>query len=349
MSKGKETPADVGKGPRGGGNPESKENQAPAGHPIHILLEEHKALLLLSGELVQTAQAMRTTPLSDAQMKRLLAIKEAIQDSESHYTREENVLFPYLEKHGMTQPPAIMWMEHDMIRAKKKELYNLVDAHASAKWRDFVNRLGEIAPTLNEMLEDHFYKENRILFTAALRLITEQEWISARLEFDEMGYCSFTPEEARIRFGEDIVAASEAEIGREIVLETGALSKAELEALLNTLPIEITFVDAEDTVRYINQTKERIFPRTKATIGRKVQLCHPKKSLHLVTRILQDFRSGRRDVAEFWIQPKGLFVHVRYYAVRDQEGAYLGTMEVVQDVSRIRMLKGEQRMLDDGE
>ena len=335
--------------PGGESNPQSEENQAPAGHPIHILLEEHKALLALSGELAQIAQSMRRTPLTDTQMERLLAIRDSLQDSESHYTREENVLFPYLEKHGVTQPPAIMWMEHDMIREKKKELYNLVDAHASAKWRDFVNGLGEIAPTLNEMLQDHFYKENRILFTAALRLITEQEWMSARREFDEMGYCSFTPEEARIGFGEDRVAASEREIGAKVVLETGALSKAELEALLNTLPVEITFVDAEDTVRYINQTKERIFPRTKATIGRKVQLCHPKKSLHLVTRIVEDFRSGRRDMTEFWIQMKGVFVHIRYYAVRDQEGAYLGTMEVVQDVTRIRGLEGEQRMLDDDE
>ena len=332
--------------PGGESNPQSEENQAPAGHPIHILLEEHKALLALSGELAQIAQSMRRTPLTDTQMERLLAIRDSLQDSESHYTREENVLFPYLEKHGVTQPPAIMWMEHDLIRAKKKELYDLVDTYASAKWGDFVNQLGEIAPHLNEMLGDHFYKENRILFTTALRLVTEQEWISARREFDEMGFCSFTPKEALVGFGKDVLV-SEKEAKGAVVFETGALSQAALDALLNTLPIEITFVDAEDTVRYINETKERIFPRSRATIGRKVQLCHPKKSLHLVTRIVEDFRSGRRDMVEFWIQPKGMFVHIRYYAIRDREGTYLGTMETVQEMSNIRALEGEQRMLDD--
>ena len=333
--------------PGGESNPGSEETQAPAGHPIFILLEEHKALLEFSGELVQIAQATRRAPLGDAQMERLVAIGDNLKDSESHYTREENVLFPYLEKHGVTQPPAIMWIEHDLIRAKKKELYDLLDTRASAKWGDFVNQLGEIAPHLNEMLDDHYFKENRILFTTALRLVTEQEWISARREFDEMGYCGFTPKEALVGFGEEAELTQKSAAEGEVVFETGALPQAALDALLNTLPVEITFVDAEDTVRYINETKERIFPRSKASIGRKVQMCHPKKSLHLVTRILDDFRSGRRDMVEFWIQPKGMFVHIHYYAIRDQEGTYLGTMETVQEVSHVRALEGQQRMLDD--
>ncbi len=111
--------------------------------------------------------------------------------------------------------------------------------------------------------------------------------------------------------------------------------------------MEITFVDKEDKVRYINQNPEKIFPRAKAILGRKVQLCHPQKSVHLVNRIIEDFRSGRRDVAEFWIQMKGMFVHIRYFAVRDEKGEYQGTLEVVQDISRIRALEGERRLLDD--
>ncbi len=136
---------------------------------------------------------------------------------------------------------------------------------------------------------------------------------------------------------------------RMVTFETGTLSREELEALLNTLPLEITFVDKEDIVRYINQQPEKIFPRTKAIIGRKVQLCHPQKSVHLVNRMIEDFRSGRRDMAEFWIQMKGMFVHIRYFAVRDEKGEYQGTLEVVQDVSHIRALEGEQRLLDDVE
>lgn len=139
---------------------------------------------------------------------------------------------------------------------------------------------------------------------------------------------------------------SEPETEREIVLKTGALSKRALEALLNTLPVEINFVDAEDTVRYINQSKEGIFPRTKSVVGRRVQSCHPKEIRPLVDRMLLDFRSGRRDLADFWKQTKGMFLHIRYFAIRDGEGAYLGTLEVAQDISRVRTLEGEQRMLD---
>ena len=136
---------------------------------------------------------------------------------------------------------------------------------------------------------------------------------------------------------------------REVTLETGALSKSTLEVMLNTLPVEINVVDAEDSVCYINQSKERIFSRTKSVIGQKVQLCHPKEVRPLVDRMLQDFRNGRRDVAEFWKETRGVFLHTRYYALRDAEGGYLGTLEVAQDVSRIRSLEGEQRMLRDEE
>ena len=329
---------------------ESEGHLAPAGHPIHILMEEHNALLRLAGELAEIAQELRTTQGDDKRMKQLMGVKGDLQGSESHYVREENVLFPYLEKHGVTQPPAIMWMEHDRIRAVKKSLYALVDASADMAWSDFSGRLRELSVTLNELLHDHFQKENRVLFPTALRVVTEEEWIDARQQFDELGYCPFTPEKAQVSFGQTAALAPRPEVEGDIAFETGAFSQKELEAFLNALPVEITFVDAQDTVRYFNQTKERTFPRTKAAIGRKVQSCHPRKSVHVVDRILRDFRSGRRDVAEFWIQmePTGArrkFVHIRYFAVRDQKGMYLGTLEMVQDVTPIRSLQGERRLL----
>ena len=134
---------------------------------------------------------------------------------------------------------------------------------------------------------------------------------------------------------------------REVVLETGSLSESALEVMLNTLPVEINVVDAEDTICYVNQSRQRIFPRTKSVIGQKVQLCHPTEVRPLVDCMLQDFRNGRRDVAEFWKETRGLFLHTRYFALRDAEGGYLGTLEVAQDVSRIRSLEDEQRMVSD--
>ena len=128
--------------------------------------------------------------------------------------------------------------------------------------------------------------------------------------------------------------------------ETGSLTKEQLEALLNTLPVDITFVDANDTVRYFNKPEKRIFVRTKAVLGRKVHNCHPRKSLYIVSKIVDFFKSGKRNVAEFWISLNNRFVHIRFFAVRDPEGKYLGTMEVVQDLTEIKKLEGERRLLD---
>jgi hypothetical protein len=130
-------------------------------------------------------------------------------------------------------------------------------------------------------------------------------------------------------------------------LDTGALTVQEVSRVLTHLPVDITYVDKDDTVRFFSETRERVFPRSPAIIGRKVQKCHPPTSVHRVQRIVDDFRAGRRDEAEFWIQMQGKFIHIRYFAVRDEEGEYQGTLEVTQDVTRIRSLEGERRLLDD--
>jgi len=132
---------------------------------------------------------------------------------------------------------------------------------------------------------------------------------------------------------------------KPIEFDTGCLSKKELETLLDTLPVDVTFVDREDTVRYFNRLKDRIFKRSKAVVGRKVQQCHPQKSLHAVNRIVEDFKSGRRNVAEFWIKLNDRLVHIRYFAVRSQSGEYLGTLEVSQDITDIKKIDGEKRLL----
>jgi PAS domain S-box-containing protein len=128
--------------------------------------------------------------------------------------------------------------------------------------------------------------------------------------------------------------------------ETGSLSKEQLDSLLNTLPVDITFVDADDTVRYFNKPEKRIFMRPKAVLGRKVHMCHPQKSLHIVTKIVESFKNGKKNAAEFWITLNNRFVHIRFFAVRDPDGKYLGTMEVVQDLTEIKKLEGERRLLD---
>ncbi len=326
---------------------EKEKTLAPPGHSIHTLMEEHKMLLQFAENLKSTAERIQEAKDFDAvtkETKQLNHIAEHFKDSESHYVREENVLFPYLEKHGVTQPPAIMWSEHNEIREIKKKLYDIVDQHKSMALHDFAKKLANVATSLGDTLQSHFYKENNILFPTALKVIAEDEWIDIKKQFDELGYCCFTPESAKEVPAKAGISAPEAAAEGQIVFETGSFSKEELETLLNTLPVDITFVDKEDTVRYFSQSKERIFVRTKAVIGRTVQLCHPKNSLHKVEQILNDFKNNKRDVAKFWINLGGRLIYICYFAVRKNR-EYLGTLEVTQDITDIKKIEGEKRLL----
>lgn len=325
---------------------EKEATLAPAGHPIHILMEEHALLLGFADELRDLADRMRgRKDLLGEETERLDHIAQHFRDSQSHYLREENVLFPFLEKHGIKEPPAIMWMEHDRIRGIEKDLYGLIDRHQEMASGDLVRQLGEVARSLADMLSSHFSKENSILFPTALKVISDNEWQDIGHQFDELGYCPFTPETPRMSIAEAEAAVSPHGIEGIIPFATGGLSEEQIRALLDTLPVDITFVDRDDTVRYFNQSKERIFPRTRAVIGRKVQQCHPQKSVHVVNQILEDFKRGARDVAEFWINLGGRLISIRYSPVRNEKGDYLGCLEVTQDITDIKKIEGEKRLL----
>lgn len=332
---------------------EKQNVDVPLGHPIRILLEEHRIMLQLAEKLGTVADKVRQ--VSDMsyvgdEIQNLEHIAKDFRDSEKHYLREENVLFPYIEKHGITEPPAIMWMEHNQIRPKKKQLYTLIEEYNTVGFQDFKVRLSEIVESLSEFLSSHFFKENNILFPTALRVIAEDEWKKIKREFDEIGYCSFTPSQVIGLLKVEGVKEEEVEeavkTGEMIQFETGSLSEVEVEAVLNSLPIDISFVDKDDRLKYFNKAEERVFVRTKAVIGRKVQLCHPQKSYHVVNDIVESFKSGKKDEAEFWINVKDRLILIRYFAVRDKDGKYLGTVEVTQDISDIKEIMGEKRLLD---
>jgi PAS domain S-box-containing protein len=206
-------------------------------------------------------------------------------------------------------------------------------------------KLTATAHDLAKLFAGHFEKENSILYPSALEVIAESEWHSIRSQFDEIGYTSLTPETSPPPAG-----AEKTHHGNEqgkLMFSAGALSINEIEAIFDNLPVDITFIDNEDTVRYFNQAPGRIFVRSEAIIGRKVQNCHPQKSVHVVNRILDDFKSGRRDEASFWIDLPGKTAYIRYFPVKDKDGSYLGTIEVSQDIKPIRELDGEKRLLDE--
>jgi len=328
---------------------EKQKLNVPMDHPINILMEEHKIMLQITEKLnaiTNNIQKISDKSHADDEIQNLEHIAADLLDSEKHYLREENVLFPNLEKHGITEPPAIMWMEHNRIREEKKKLSQLIEQYSSISFKDFKRQLAETAEALNSLLPSHIFKENSILFPTALQVIASEEWKEIRSEFDEIGYCCLTPSHLTEASEMRKEGKEKAQTEGKLQFETGTLTKEEVEALLDTLPVDITFVDKEDAVKYFNKAEKRVFVRTKAIIGRKVQLCHPQKSVHIVNRILDSFKEGKKDVAEFWIPAKDRLIHIRYFAVRDKNGKYLGTMEVTQDITDIKKIEGEKRLLD---
>ncbi|TET81915.1 DUF438 domain-containing protein, partial [candidate division TA06 bacterium] len=321
---------------------EKPKSDVPSGHPIHILLKEHELVkgfvAGISVLLPKVEQAKDLAGIED-ELSKIGELLTHLKEYGRHKVREENTLFPYLEKHGLAQPPAIMWTEHDEQREEIKEASKTLENKEILGFEEFKGKLLSHLKNLTDLIPNHFYKEENILFPAALRLIGDGEWREIRASMDDLGYCYFTPEDAISEKVELAKGVKEQE--GEITFETGSITKEELEALLNTLPVDITFVDKGDTVRYFSLTKERIFPRAKAVIGRQVQQCHPQKSIHVVTQILDDFRDGRRDAAEFWIQLGERLIHIRYFAVRGNGGEYLGCLEVTQDITDLKKIEGE--------
>ena len=324
-------------------------NTAPEGHPIHTLMEEHVSLTKYADNLVTLSEELKQFNDYKAAVQQLTKISEMVtvlRDSQKHYLREENVVFPYLEKYGITGPTAQMWNEHDQVRATEKEIIRLIKGASGIEYSDFAYQLVSNCRNLRETLLSHFHKENNILFPMALQNFTDEEWEKTLEQFSQIGYCGFSPQSAK----DLIVEASEAGGGEikdgQIDTGSGKLSPKEMIAMLDSLPVEITFVDKNDIFRYFNKIKDQIFARTVASVGLPVQNCHPGKSVHKVNEIIAAFRSGKKDEVSFWIPLGDKFVYIRYFAVRDASGEYLGCMEVTMDLNKFADIKGEKRLMD---
>ena len=323
------------------------------GHPVHTFRAENTAAARVLDALRETLDELKDTP-GEAQLRQARERLRELREYEKHYLRKENILFPFLERHGFTGPSSVMWAIHDDVRAGWKALDDLLAAGPGDDPAAFNARIDEIFEPLDKAIREMFYKEDNILFPTAQEKLSEEEWAAIRAQEPEVGYCYVEPGNQWSPTAAIQAAAPspvEAQAGAEelIHLDTGVMTVQEINRVLTNLPVDITYVDKDDTVKYFSQTKEQLFPRSPAVIGRKVQKCHPPASVHRVQQILDDFRAGRRDVAEFWIQMQGKFIHIRYFALRDEKDEYQGVLEVTQDVSRIRALEGERRLLDEWE
>ncbi len=298
-------------------------------HPVYWFRVENKIIQSLVKRLKQKIQENDIEGISQ--------VLEKLKGIDEHYSRKEQLLFPFLEKHGFFGPSKVMWAKDNDIR----ELLKYALSHPEDTRNLHV---------LIEEIEGMVFKEDNILFPTSLEMLEPQEWIDILKELSEVGFVyvklpsdvNMLIEQLKSSYVEEPFTKD-----NEIYLPTGTLTVEELMNILNTLPVDITFVDKEDRVRYFSTSKDRIFLRTKSVIGRKVQNCHPQKSVHIVEKIISDFREGKKDHVDFWINFKGRYVYIRYFAVRDTKGQYLGTLEVTQDITDIKKLEGERRILDE--
>ncbi|MDP3915915.1 MAG: PAS domain-containing protein [Bacteroidota bacterium] len=256
-----------------------------------------------------------------------------------HYQIKENVLFPLIEAY---MPDyyclQVMWSLHDDIRANIKTIVGLL-AEPGFDLKQFNRLAGDV---FFDMYAIRF-REERILFPVALELIPEKELSLLLNHSIEIGFPFIHPE---IKIQE--ASTSETTPSGEIDLKTGFLSAEQIVLIFNHLPVDITYVDEFGMVKFFSTPEKRIFRRTNSIIGREVKNCHPPESVHVVEQIVEAFRNGEKDKASFWIQMKSEFILIQYFAIRDEHGNYRGVVEVSQEITEIRKLEGEQRLLDWG-
>lgn len=326
----------------------------PAGHPVDTFKMENRELEGVISKLkllfAETGALAENTPVAEYVI-RATALFNALMDVDKHYRRKENLLFPFLEKKGITGPPTVMWGKHDEVRVHLKDSIEGLKAISNGKAQDFNTLVSRILDPAVKAVSDMIMKEEEILLPMTMDELTDEEWYDIYLQTNEIGYCLYDPiqEWQPELYSEGLKSQEDLLKGGTVRLPSGSFTIDELTALFNTLPIDITFVDRNDKVKFFTQGDHRIFDRNRAILGRDVRMCHPPQSVHIVDQILADFKSGKESSAPFWIQMGGKFIYINYYPLRDKAGNYLGTFEFSQELTELRALKGEQRLLNYGD
>lgn len=350
-----------------------KPSRVP-GHPVCTYIEENRESRRRLKEMKRVLKKIKEGRPAIREKQVFKDLFEAFREIEKHYARKENQLFPALEAKGFTGPTKVMWGKHDEIRGRLKKIAESLAAGEIAGLKD---RFGDLHSAVKKMI----FLEEKILFPTATRKLKTADWARIKNGESAIGYAWVKPSDLWDSHLAESMSALAAESGHgpaaepassssygsygetkpavetaapayspaagAIPLSRGGLSPEQIDLMLRHLPVDITFVDDNDRVAYYSDGKERIFPRSPEVIGRKVQNCHPVKSVHIVDEIVRAFKDGTKNAAEFWIQREGgLFVHIRYFAVRDDAGTYRGTIEVSQDIAPLRALEGERRLLN---
>ncbi|MDD2393150.1 MAG: DUF438 domain-containing protein [Eubacteriales bacterium] len=320
------------------GNFRDKIGKFETGHPIRVFAGENRGIsVFLNEQLLPDIRKFLATE-SDTDREDLIYDAQELMKIIRHYDRKENLLFPYLERNGITAPPKVMWGVDDIIRQLLGLFKDAVTSDkASAK------RIKLIADRLLPQIETMIIKENEILLPMLLPLMSDSDWLLVAKESVHIGYVfnkgiegsSNSDAATWINSNEDGCGSADLKYRDEINLPSGFMSTDQMTAMLNTLPTDLTFIDDEDIIRYYSEGKHQVFTRTRTIIGRNVYLCHPPKLVPVIRNMIEDFRSGRKDSQIVPVRKGSKLDLVRYYAVRDDEGTYIGTLEVTEEISGI--------------
>lgn len=306
----------------------------PPGHPIHTYLAETDHICQLLSDLGEAS------PKAD--FPKFCAIFNELAAIEKRFARKENQLFPFLEKNGWAGPSKNMWSFHDTLRDIMRLIRkNIADSDAVSADLNATY----LCTSINRLL----IAEEQILFPNALELLSDKEWSIMREGEGEIGW--MLPDEPlpypQSRENTEIRDTPVHKAGHynQQHYDEGFMTVDQVNLLFRTMPLDITYVDENDRVVFYNRGEERVFPRSPGVIGREVKFCHPPKSVGTVLQILAAFRSGERDESSFWINHKGRLIYIRYFAVRDQQKNYKGVLEISQDITEIKTIEGERRLL----
>ncbi|MGI6092918.1 MAG: DUF438 domain-containing protein [Veillonellaceae bacterium] len=320
------------------------------GHPVDIFKAENRALEnLIKNEISPILNKLRDgAEINDKEtVLELVAKLNLLWDIDKHYSRKENLIFPFVEKYGITGPPKVMWGVDDKIRDLLKQAKHLATNYQATQKEELIEKTEETLAQIDEMI----FKEEKIFFPMALEKLTQDEWFKIAEDSDEIGYCLVEPQPGwkayREKSGAHMKAAKAEHLDSGFIkFDTGLLTPKEIDLIFKHLPIDITYVDKDDVVKFFSATPDRVFARTRTIIGRKVENCHPPDSVHIVESIVNDFKSGKKNNEDFWIKMGDKYVYIRYFAVRDENGEYVGTVEVTQDIKPIQGISGEKRIMD---
>jgi DUF438 domain-containing protein len=317
------------------------------GHPVDVFRKENAEIRNLTNSILSLISEIRreSDEMLSSKIIKLRGLFNNLYDVDKHYQRKEYLLFPYLEKMEITGPPKVMWGKHDEIRELIKGSIEVLQTTEMTK-EEFEAVAEIILNVAASGAKEMITKEEEILFPMSLDVLTEADWYEISKQSLEIGFCLYDPVvNWKPEWAEEQSINESQKSGSHIQLPSGSFSAEEIMTILNTLPVDITFVDKDDKVKYFSQGAERIFQRNRAILNRDVRHCHPPASAHIVDKIIEDFKSGRQNSAPFWINMGGKMIHIEYFALRNDKGEYLGTLEVSHNITPYRELEGEQRIL----